>query len=326
MNALVISGGGSRGAFAVGALEVLRESGRVFDFIAGTSTGALIAPMAAIGELPLLRSIYTSVETEDILHERNPIEILLQDSIYDSRPLWSLITSFITPERFQHILEAEPDLYLTTVNLQTGRVVYWNPRSSGPDGGAMTREAFLRAVLASASIPVMMPAVRIFESGDQYVDGGIREIAPLSIAIDHGATDLYAIVLSPEDPERVEESFGFLLNTLMRTVNLFTQEVLLNDVFRAQTYNRALAYWNEVRERAREKLSEDEMTEIFEGTSAPNPFTRTRRLNLHLIRPEHTLPATGLEFDPVVMSQMMEMGRIAAEKALDRGPLEPPAV
>jgi NTE family protein len=43
--ALVLSGGGSRGAFAVGAVEVLHEANIAFDIIASTSTGALIAPL-----------------------------------------------------------------------------------------------------------------------------------------------------------------------------------------------------------------------------------------------------------------------------------------
>ncbi len=44
-----------------------------------------------------------------------------------------------------------------------------------------------------------MPNVRIEDGGNQYVDGGVREVAPLKIAIDHGATKIYAIVLSPEE-------------------------------------------------------------------------------------------------------------------------------
>lgn len=44
-NALVISGGGSKGAFAVGAIERLREAGITWDIVVGCSTGALIAPL-----------------------------------------------------------------------------------------------------------------------------------------------------------------------------------------------------------------------------------------------------------------------------------------
>jgi NTE family protein len=51
------------------------------------------------------------------------------------------------------------------------------------------------AVLASASIPVMFPPVRL---GDEhYVDGGVRELLPLDFAFQHlGADHIYAVVAS----------------------------------------------------------------------------------------------------------------------------------
>ena len=64
---LVISGGGSKGAFAVGVVEVLREYGYSFDMIAGTSTGALIAPLVAIDDIDTLVKLYTNVSNKDII-------------------------------------------------------------------------------------------------------------------------------------------------------------------------------------------------------------------------------------------------------------------
>ena len=43
-------------------------------------------------------------------------------------------------------------------------------------------------------------------------------------------------------------------------------------------------------------------------------------LELHLIRPAEALLADSLEFDPVTMAQMMEMGREATEQLLQCGP------
>ncbi len=322
-NALVISGGGSRGAFAVGAVERLREAGVAFEIVAGTSTGALIAPLVATDEIQLLRTIYTSVRTEDVVHRRSPLEILFTDAFYDSRPLWRLIDSFTTPERYEAVLASPVELYLTTVNLQTGALRYWNQHTSGPDGGPLSRRVLLRAMLASASVPVLMPPVRIRPEGDQHVDGGVREIAPLAVAIDHGATDLYAVVLSPEETEHTDETYVFVVDTLLRTIDLFMEEVALNDVQRAQLYNRAVEYQQEVREKAEALLPDEQVEAIFDETDAPNPFADVRLLNLHLIRPERKLPAEGLEFQPLVMAQMMERGRQAAERALKRGPLQP---
>ncbi len=319
-NALVVSGGGARGAFAVGAIEVLRERGIRFDLVSGTSTGALIAPLVATDEVQLLRAIYTSVRTEDVVRRRGALEILLRDAIYDSGPLWRLINSFLTPERYAQIVGASADVVLTTVNLQTGRLVYWSPKTSGPGGGPMAREALARAMLASASIPVLMPPVRVREGGDQHVDGGVREVAPLSVAIDRGATDLYALVLSPATADRVEEEFVFIVGTLLRTFNLFTQEVTANDVGRARLYNQAVRYLSQLRAKAAELLPPEEVQALFDAPEAPNPFAEARLLNLHVIRPERPLPAEGLDFDPLVMAQMMARGREAAERALERGP------
>ena len=52
-NALVISGGGAKGSFAVGVLKyiLLNKPEIKFDIICGTSTGALITPYAALGNV-----------------------------------------------------------------------------------------------------------------------------------------------------------------------------------------------------------------------------------------------------------------------------------
>ncbi|MCB0629115.1 MAG: patatin-like phospholipase family protein [Lewinella sp.] len=50
MNALVISGGGSKGAYAGGVAEYLIcDCGRDYDVYVGTSTGGLLAPLLAAG-------------------------------------------------------------------------------------------------------------------------------------------------------------------------------------------------------------------------------------------------------------------------------------
>jgi predicted acylesterase/phospholipase RssA len=325
-NALVISGGGSKGAFAVGAIEVLREHDITFNMVAGTSTGALIAPLVAIDEIPRLRSIYTSVRTEDILRKRNIFDILIHDAIYDTNPLWSLLNSVITQDMYQRIIDSLIEIYITTVNLQTGQIEYWNQHQNVPVGSPSTgenlsRPDLLKAIFASASEPVLMPAVRIEENGDQYVDGGVREIAPLKIAVDNGANRIYAIVLSPENREREDETYAFIVKTLQRTINLFLQEVAVNDVGKAVLYNKAIVYLDKAKKEAETVLTPDQISAIFDNPENPNPFAGKRVIELYLIRPEEDLPSGGLEFRPFVMAQMMEMGRLASERVLNQGPL-----
>ena len=325
-NALVVSGGGSKGAFAVGAIEVLRNNGIAFDIVTGTSTGALIAPLVVTDETQVLRALYSSIRTEDIIRKRNLFDILIHDSIYDSNPLWSLLNSVITQDRYKKIIDSAIELYVTTVNLQTGQIEYWNQHKSGPVGSRssnkpLSHQSLLRAVFASASEPVLMPNVRIKEEGNQYTDGGVREYAPLKIAIDNGATRIYAIVLRPEKREPKDKTYDFIVKTLQRTINLFVEEVAVNDVNQAVLYNKATQYLKEARKKAKSMLTASQVKKIFDDPGNPNPFANKKILELYIIRPSSKLPTAGLEFRPFIMSQMMEMGKEAAEKVLNEGPL-----
>jgi predicted acylesterase/phospholipase RssA len=320
-NALVVSGGGSKGAFAVGAIEKLREKKIKFDIVAGTSTGSLIAPLVVTDEIQFLRGVYTSVRTEDIIRKRTVFDILTHDSIYDSNPLWSLINTVINSERYQKIVNSKVEMFITTVNLQKGEIEYWNQHTSGDGGGPLDRNTLLRAILASACQPVLMPNVRIKEGGNQYTDGGVRECAPLSIAVDHGATDLYSIVLSPEKREPSNETYIFIVKTFLRFLDLMLTEVTENDISKAVLYNQAIVYLDKLQKKAKKMLTTAQVNELFNDPRNPNPFSDKKLLNLYLIRPLEELPTSGLEFRPFEMSQMMAMGRQAAEDALKKGPL-----
>ena len=67
MKALVISGGGSKGAFAGGVAQFLMQDlGKEYDMFLGTSTGSLLVPHLACGELGKLYDIFTNVQQHDI--------------------------------------------------------------------------------------------------------------------------------------------------------------------------------------------------------------------------------------------------------------------
>ncbi|MEY3040204.1 MAG: hypothetical protein RLZZ593_1346, partial [Bacteroidota bacterium] len=66
MRALVISGGGSKGAFAGGVAQYLiQEQGRSYDLLVGTSTGSLLLPHLALGQIDKLHHIYTNIQQSD---------------------------------------------------------------------------------------------------------------------------------------------------------------------------------------------------------------------------------------------------------------------
>jgi len=328
--ALIISGGGSKGAFAVGVLKFIfsQRPDIRFDMICGTSTGALIAPLAALREIGELERIYTSVETKDILLKGNLVDRLLNhNSLYDTSPLAALVTRTVSSARYNQLLAAGVDIFLTAVSLQTQKITYFTLGSTGatlpvsPDYDLIAvanREEFLRAVVASADQPVLMPPIEIRSTPEQprqYVDGGVREQIPLQVAIDNGATEIYVIVLSPEMNPATQVKYTRLENVLLRTIDLLLEDVAGSDLALPRLYNHALQYIAAVKERVKSQTGLS--AEVVEGlfAVAGNPFAGKKALKLHIIRPAAELASDGgLEFIPAEMKQMVALGESAAEK------------
>ena len=67
MKALVISGGGSKGAFAGGVAQYLiQDLNRKYDLFLGTSTGSLLVSHLALGKIDDIKQFYTSVNQSSI--------------------------------------------------------------------------------------------------------------------------------------------------------------------------------------------------------------------------------------------------------------------
>lgn len=312
--ALVLSGGGAKGAFTVGALKYLMvELGMRFDLVIGTSTGALIAPLVAIQDIANLIHFYENVEQQDILMDRpDLLAFLFADALNDSKPLERLIERFFGDEkRYQRLLQSQTEVFVTVVNMQTGKVEYGNPRED-------PKPVFLKKILASASVPVMMPPVKIGSS--QYIDGGVKEIAPLSKAIEEGATHILSIILSPEAQYRepVEKEYKSSIEILKRTLELLTDEIVDNDLKVATLYTEAIHYIEKIKKRMKKRLglTSAEMRRFFDGIK--NPFRGKRVIHLTTIRPEEELTVSSLEFHPDKMREMVDKGYRRAKEVISQ--------
>ena len=103
------------------------------------------------------------------------------------------------------------------------------------------RVNLVQGVLASASIPMFFPTVPL-GLGDRYVDGGLREIAPVQAAIDAGATEIYAICASatgtkpdarftsPAYERSRQAAAPRMVDLLMRTIDVFLDEIFIADI------------------------------------------------------------------------------------------------
>ncbi len=318
--ALVISGGGSKGAFAVGVLKAIYQHnpGLNFDLLIGTSTGALIAPLATSGSIPLLEQLYTTVKTDNVIETNNVgNRFLTADSIFGVGPLAKLIQQYYTDTFFQK-LQAQPcNVLLATTCLQTATAVYFSSKKAIPVKGydvvpLSKADHFRRAVMASACQPVFMSPIEVIPGAvplRQYVDGGVREYAGIQLAIEQGADEIFVILLSSGFNKPVEQRYTQVPGILLRTIEIFTEDVGDNDLEMPQMYNRALDYLNQVRQNMKQGGLSDQQIDRFFAVPG-NPLSNKRPVNLHVIRPDGDLGGgtVGLNFDPAEMKGMVAKG------------------
>lgn len=332
--ALVISGGGSKGAFAVGVLleQYGKGEGLRFSHYIGTSTGALIVPLAALGEMALLEQLYTTVHTHDIVTKFNIGERLFTHSLFDSTPLWNLITHYYHDDRCLQLLEGVPKIYLITTCLQTRRLTVFTNDTQAKTVPHYHLEQITdplqlrKALLASASQPVFMPPVKVNSHvkdhpfpRQQFVDGGILQYAGIEMAIDQGCREVQAILLAAAQEAAVQQEFKDLYGILKQTIDIFMTDVAKNDLIIPQQYNEALRYIAEVKQKMlKSGLTPADIDSYFRIGSSANPFEGKQPVAISLIRPEQPLGGGpgGLEFNPAEMRQMIEMGKQAAKESL----------
>ena len=121
MRALVISGGGSKGAFAGGVAQYLiEELQRDYELYLGTSTGSLLISHLALNKCEKIKNIYTTVNQSSIFSNRpflikrrhgydqisiNHLNVLLnflkgKKTFGESKNLKKLIEATLTKEEF----------------------------------------------------------------------------------------------------------------------------------------------------------------------------------------------------------------------------------
>jgi NTE family protein len=295
--ALILSGGGAKGAFTVGALGVMnREKPELtFDIMSGSSTGALIASLFIIDEITLLERIYLNVNNDHILLAQDPLRNIKKNQpfIFSDEPLTKLVGEVVTEAVAQRVINSPKTLLLTAINLQTGRITVFSNQSIPATANydvirIRTRDTLMKAMRASSNQAVFMPPVSISNDlGEefQFIDGGNREVIPTLAVIDQNPTELYVLSNNPAQIFTVPEKYTSILSILERSIGIFIQDVRENDMA-------ALNHWTK-----------------SEGRNVPV----TRIDPLEDLDPDFP---TGLRFNPRRMGDMMATGALRAREIL----------
>lgn len=184
--ALVLTGGGNRGAIQAGALLALFEQGFHPDLIIGVSVGAINGAMLSFypttDGVHRVLDIWRSLDGAHLFGAgsvawRGLAALLLRGpAAFSNRGLRDLLDRHLPSHRFSDA--AVPFLAVAT-NLETGMAVHI------ADGD------LVQAVLASAAVPLHLPPVDV--RGDMLVDGAIADPVPVDAALVAGATQVVVI-------------------------------------------------------------------------------------------------------------------------------------
>lgn len=213
MRALVISGGGSKGAFAGGVAQYLMEEEKKdYDILVGTSTGSLLIPHLANGQVGKVYENYTTVNQRKIF-SNNPFVIRKKEgreyvAINHLNVIWQLIKrkrtfgeskslrrlikrNFLESE-FESLKEKGKEVVVTVSNLSKNRVEYKSIKD-------FSYNDFCDWIWISCNyVPFMSLAKK---NGFEYADGGFGSVVPIREAIRRGATEVDAIILEAENME-----------------------------------------------------------------------------------------------------------------------------
>lgn len=233
MKALVISGGGSKGAFGGGVAQYLLEEKRSeYDLLLGTSTGSLLIPHLALGNVDKIRRVYTEVSMHHIfdvnpfvVKHKNGIDtvgihhfnVLMQflrgrRTFGESQKLRHYIKENFTLTEFNQLKMSATNIVVTVTNLSKNDVEYKCIRDFDYD-------EFCDWIWISCNyIPFMTLASK---DGSDYGDGGFSSLVPIREAINRGATEIDVIILETEvqtAPRRIGKNPFSLMVDLFQTL------------------------------------------------------------------------------------------------------------
>jgi NTE family protein len=218
--ALILSEGGARGAFQVGAEKYARDvKGYHWDIIAGVSVGALNGAMLAMHRYTRLMEIWDTISDEQVYTGGFNLVSLVRllfgaKSFYGNAPLQKLM---------QHEFEAGrviDDLHVGAVSLISGEYVQFTKESL----------ELAKAILASASIPVVWPPVDVSRDRTAMVDGGVRNISPVGDVLALEPDEIVIINCSSEQPPVMPQALANVLSIGMRALDIMQNEIFVNDM------------------------------------------------------------------------------------------------
>ncbi|MFO7896147.1 MAG: patatin-like phospholipase family protein [Candidatus Cloacimonadales bacterium] len=227
---LVLSGGGARGIAHVGVLKVIDELDIQIDYIAGTSIGAVVGALYAMGySADQIEELLLNNYFEDILDDK-----VSRENLYIGEKRWlpfanvffdlgqgfrpTLPRSFFSGNRLTNKLH---EYYFPGYHLESFDQLPIPFRAVATNIVTGEKQVFSsgslqQAVRASMSVPSIIAPFEM--DGELYIDGGVRNNFPTEVVKEMGADTIIGVKVNTGLKSR--QQLNSLLQIYDQTVNI----------------------------------------------------------------------------------------------------------
>lgn len=232
---ICFAGGGIKGAAHIGALKAFEEENIEFDYIAGTSSGSIVATLYAIG--------YKSEEIYDIfkkyinkinyIETKNIIKLILGliikkkiiiKGLNSGKIIEKLVKKECNKKGINFINEINKKLLIPSVDMCDGKIyVFSSIKNRGVYSDKIIYEDNIeigKAVRASCSYPGVFSPMQYKKT--YLIDGGIRENVPWKELKEYGVDKVISIIFENEIKKKEEVN---IIDVITKSIDILGHEL-----------------------------------------------------------------------------------------------------
>ncbi len=228
--ALVLSGGGGKGAYQIGAIKALKECNMYESMgaFSGASIGAINISLAQVITVDQMTDIWLNTDIEDVLeneHMKKNINYKYLRSLVNNKNIERMgffsrkgLVEIFDKIHLDKIKDSNNNIFISMVDIteipEDGRGINLIRRWLAGEKVGETKYSYInkqnrnniyKIILASSSIPLIFNPIEI--KGRFYIDGGLNENLPIKPLYKNGYRDITAITCNKINKSDLQKQY-----------------------------------------------------------------------------------------------------------------------
>lgn len=232
---ICLSGGGVKGAAHIGVLKAFEEEGVTFDYLSGTSSGSIVATLAAVGYHPeeiykLFKQYCKKIKYVELNKIVKGITGLIFerkiaiDGLNSGEQIKEIIEEACYKKGIKNIKEIKKNLIIPSVDLYNGKVYIFSSKINRSTYSNELEYVYDipigTAVQASCSYPGIFSPCQYKKT--KLIDGGIRENIPWKEIKINGADKVISVIFEKELNQKKQEN---IINVVSNSLDILSHEL-----------------------------------------------------------------------------------------------------